>query len=74
MWVHLPRLDVTASVEFLLDTGADTTSLHLGAINSLGLHPSAFRQEPIIVRGVGGPMSYIQENAFIFVQDRTPDG
>ncbi|MDE2836663.1 MAG: hypothetical protein OXL97_04045 [Chloroflexota bacterium] len=58
----------------MLDTGADTTSLHWDAISSMGLHSSTFQQEPIVARGVGGPMSYVQKNAFIFVQDRPRGG
>ena len=63
--VVIPRLQVNESIRFLLDTGADNTSLHpLDArraripFDQLGNRTNS--------RGIGGTSSYFREPAFLF--------
>ena len=66
--VVIPRLQVNESIRFLLDTGADNTSLHpLDArraripFDQLGNRTNS--------RGIGGTSSYFREPAFLVFDD-----
>ena len=62
--VYLPRLGVGGSVDFLVDTGADATTLHPDDGQDMGL-PFDELVNPIRVGGVGGYETYYDEPARI---------
>jgi len=66
---HLPRINLNAEVDFLIDTGACGTCLNGGYAIGLQrymrketLHPSA---------GIGGECGYYRENAILVFTDTT---
>ena len=62
--VYLPRLRVGGPVYFLVDTGADATTLHPDDGQDMGL-PFDELVNPIRVGGVGGYETYYDERARI---------
>lgn len=72
--VKLPRLNIWGNVDFLLDSGADSCSLHPYDIRSLGLDRSTLEPPSVTGRGIGGELQYhIEEAELYFVggNDRT---
>ena len=68
--VYLPRFHIFLDVEFLVDTGAETTVLGLSDVQSAGLHDGDFRQAPRrLVRGVGGERNFYLELASMVFRD-----
>ena len=72
--VHILRLGLRGKVNFLIDTGADATSLHPGDLGNLGITSRALRQERIEVNGVGGSIAYALEDAAIACYDGEAGG
>ena len=72
--VHLPRLALSGTVDFLLDAGADATTLHSDDVAKMPIDLSTLAQESISVRGVGGEMRYVQEEAFVYREDDDTGG
>lgn len=72
--VHLPRLGLSGTVDFLLDTGADATTLHPDDIFKSQIDLSMLSQDRITVRGVGGEMHYVSEEAVIYIEDNDAGG
>ena len=66
--VSIPRLRVRGTVEFLFDTGAETTSLHERDADGMGI---PFEQLGLRTwsGGVGGISSYFLEPAFLLFND-----
>ena len=65
--VYLPRLDVVEKVDFLVDTGADTSVLMPSDVGALGLEYSDLDEETYNVSsGVGGEAGFYQEPAIIY--------
>ena len=62
--VTLPRFDVSTDVYFLLDTGADSSCLHLVDTLNLALPESGLGNESSL-GGVGGPAIYYREPAVV---------
>ena len=62
--VYMPRLGVRGSVDFLVDTGADATTLHPDDGQDMGI-PFDELVNPIRVGGVGGYETYYDEPARI---------
>ena len=62
--VHIPRLGVVGTVFFLVDTGADATTLHPHDGRRIGC-PFDELVNPIRVGGVGGYETYYDEPARI---------
>ena len=66
-YVYLPRFDVGSSVDFLVDTGADVTTLGPGDSETLDF-PFDELENPIRISGVGGEQIYYDEPADISFQ------
>ena len=62
--VTLPRFGVSADVPFLLDTGADSSCLHLDDTLKLAVPVSSLGNESS-VEGVGGVAVYYSEPAIV---------
>lgn len=71
--VELPRLGAAGPAHFLVDTGADTTTLHLRDRRNLGIAPSRLSPQRFLVTGVGGLTSYAKELASVGLYDRDAD-
>lgn len=70
--IELPRLGLSATVDFLIDTGADNTSLHPGDIIRLSISYRRMRRSTLTYpSGIGGSMGYYQEPAILYFRDTT---
>lgn len=69
--VFLPRFREFLEVNFLVDTGAESTVLALRDVRGAGLPDREFRQQPLrSVRGVGGEqIHYIESASMAFYGD-----
>ena len=68
--VRITRWRVEAAVRFLVDTGADTTTLNAEATRSLGIAPAQLAQgQQVAVSGVGGVTAYVREPAVVRLYD-----
>ena len=69
--VRTPRLSVSDSVDFLIDTGADFTCIHPQDAKRLGLSPDPMQMPSDSVRlaGVGGVLEYYREDATLQFND-----
>ena len=72
--VYLPRLGLFGAVDFLLDTGADATTLHPDDAKRMRIAPGLLARESFSVRGVGGEMRYAQEEALVWMEDDDTGG
>ena len=65
----VPRLGRQADVEFLVDTGAQSTLLHPDALALLRISPNAdvFRQQATTSRGLGGRHSHFIDACDLFL-------
>ena len=70
--VYMPRFGIVGRVEFLVDTGADVTTLHPDDADDLGC-PFDELENPVEVSGVGGEQTYYNEPVIIlfYGTDRT---
>lgn len=68
-YVELPRLGAAGPVHFLVDTGADTTTLHVRDRRNLGIALSGLSQQRFLVSGVGGLVPYAKEIASVCLYD-----
>ncbi len=66
--LDIPRLDVSHSVQFLLDTGADVTTIHPRDAISAGV-PFGRLRASTTVGGIGGQSTYYQEPATLVFTD-----
>lgn len=66
--VHLPRFSLVAEIDFLVDTGSDTTILHTEAGVKLGC-PFDELSNPMTVTGAGGSHNYYAEPAVVSFYD-----
>ena len=58
----IPRLNIKGSIPFLVDTGADATSLHLrDAVNLLGMRGINLLRGELSATGIGGSAKYFKE-------------
>ena len=62
--VTLPRFGISTDVYFLLDTGSDSSCLHLGDAINLAIPESSLSNQSS-VGGVGGTAVYYREPAII---------
>ncbi len=63
-YVELPRMGVWGKVKFLVDTGADRTTLYPGQDNSVHINYSTLRPETLRTSaGIGGSDRYYGESA-----------
>lgn len=62
--LHLPRLSIIEDVDFLVDTGTDTTILHPEDGSRLGC-PFDELSNPVDVTSAGGPHTYYAETAIV---------
>lgn len=72
--VHLPQLGLSGAVDFLLDTGSDATTLHPDDAAKIPIDLGVLSQEPVSVRGIGGEMRYVQEEALVYIEDSDTGG
>ena len=66
--VVIPRLNISGSVVFLLDTGADATCLHTNDALNLQI-PSERLGNLAQVGGIGGGAEYFKEDATVYFSD-----
>ena len=66
--LFLPRLGIFGPVDFLIDTGSDTTILHPDDGIDVAF-PFDALVNPSEVFGVGGAQNYYVENGFIYFDD-----
>ena len=69
--VELPALQISIDVEFLVDTGAEATTLLNDAITQLRVRPQRVRSLPqtASVTGIGGDVPCYITRAIVFLQD-----
>lgn len=67
--LFLPRLKISASVNFLVDTGSDNTILHPFDIALAGIRVADLQGDPKSTRGVGGPADAFPEIARLLFED-----
>ena len=70
--VKIGRLGVAGDVRFLVDTGADATSIQSDDARGLGIAPSQISAH-VYVESVGGLSAYAQEPASVWLYDRAAD-
>lgn len=73
-WLAIPSLEWVGEVEFLLDTGADATTLLPGAIDSLGINTTAVMSPVVRVHGAGGGVSCKSVEAVVSLLDAAIGG
>jgi len=57
--LNIPRLHISSSLPFLVDTGADATILHLrDALQIIGLRDLSMLKETQQLKGIGGSAEY----------------
>ena len=66
--LSLPRLGCLGRVHFLIDTGADTTTLHPDTASEMGC-PFDALVNPDQFTGVGGTLLYYTERAILTFED-----
>ena len=70
--IDFPRLGATSKIYFLIDTGSDSTSLHLWDIGRLQIDYRRLRGSPLrYSRGVGGSIGYYLEPAWLMFIENT---
>ena len=68
--VEFPRLGLGATITFLIDTGADNTSLHPADIARFPISYRRLRRSTSVYpNGIGGSMGYFQELAILYFRD-----
>ena len=67
--LYVPGLRLVAEVDFLVDTGADATSLHPYDVSRTGIDPSTLPGTLRTASGIGGQMRYIEAGAFVYLYD-----
>jgi len=67
-WLVLPRLNIQGDVEFLVDTGADSTTIHPFDGQKLGVPFEELLSE-ILSIGIGGSQPYFLEHAILMFED-----
>ena len=70
--VKIARLGVEGDMRFLVDTGADATTLQMSDRRRLGI-PLSQLSPQVYVESVGGLASYSQEPASVWLYDRAAD-
>ena len=70
--VYMPRFGIWGRVNFLVDTGADVTTLHPSDASNINC-PFDELENPVEVGGIGGEQTYYDEPAIIvfYGTDRT---
>ncbi len=63
--LEIPRFNIKAPVSFLVDTGADTTTLHPGDIENLGIPMGNLYSAQLEATGVGGTTKYAKEDVIL---------
>ena len=63
-YLTLPRFDITRTITFLVDTGADATCIHPRDGRPAGIPFDQLRDD-IVSRGVGGQATYFREPAIL---------
>ena len=67
-WLILPRLNIQGDIEFLVDTGADSTIIHPSDGQRLRM-PFEELQSEISSVGIGGSQPYFTEDAVLLFED-----
>ena len=63
-YIYMPRFGIEGRVKFLIDTGADVTTLHPDDADDLGC-PFDELENPVEVGGIGGGQIYYDEPAIV---------
>ena len=64
----LPRLNIQGDIDFLVDTGADSTIIHPLDGQKLGI-PFGELQSEIVSVGIGGSHPYFPEDGLVLFED-----
>ena len=71
-YIHFPRLGTVDTVHFLIDTGADFTSLHPDDVSRLGIDYRRLAGSSLISAiGIGGATGYYREPAWLLFKEST---
>lgn len=69
-YIYLPRLGISGSVDFLIDTGADRTALHPWDIDNLGISYRRLRRSTLTYAGgIGGELGYYRESGIVVFRE-----
>lgn len=69
-YLILPRLDIEALINFLIDSGADETTLSLIDVERMSISYRRLRRSSMIsVDGIAGEQTFYQEEAVIMMRD-----
>ena len=72
--IQFPRLGIGGPVDFLIDTGADHTSIHPSDAAKLGVDYRRFRGKQIVnFGGIGGQLGYYPESGVLVCRDTSGD-
>ena len=64
--VEIPRLSVEGSLNFLIDTGADRTTIHPVDLQAIGVrHPDLDASQKWDCSGIGGTVAYSMEKVVL---------
>ena len=68
--LFLPRLNLYGLVSFMIDTGADNTTLSLIDVERMNISYRRLKRKSLIgVEGIAGEQSFYQEEAVIILRD-----
>ena len=67
--LYIPRIRLVTEVDFLIDTGADATSLHPYDVSRAGIDVGTLPGTLRAASGIGGTMRYIETDAFVYLYD-----
>ena len=67
--LYIPRIRLVTEVDFLVDTGADATSLHPYDVSRTGIDIGSLPGTLRAASGIGGTMRYIEADAFVYLYD-----
>ena len=71
-YVGFPGMGEAKAVDFLIDTGSDSTCLHSGDIGRLGIDYRDLREGSLrFSRGIGGSVGYYVERAWLLFIEAT---
>ena len=66
----IPRLNISADLSFLVDTGADSTYLMPGEVARIGIDYGSLRPASVQTYGVGGVTTNFSERCLVAFADR----
>jgi predicted aspartyl protease len=72
-YLLLPKLNIEGLINFLIDSGADITTLSILDAERLSIDYRRLQHNLVNVDGVGGEQSFYQEDALLMVRDESSE-